>query len=315
MSPALTPRRCYICGRGDNPIIASEAIEHRYGKPVMPDSEYRFARCADCGTLYVDSDVTDAYLASVYEGEALDEGATDFQVSHEDIRQLRVPEFQRHWRRLRELRPPRPGDFLLDVGCQMGDFGAIAQADGVQPCGLELSAPYAEACRVRWGPAAIVHHGTFDTADFGRRFEYVTAFETLEHVCDPIAVLRQMAERLAPGGLLAISVPSSDYFHFKYWLLARSPAATLLKPILTRYRGLYARQILPHTHVYNFSHASVVRLFERAGLQTMHVSLTGWHGAAGTVLSGVGRALEALPTPRRVGFAPSLFAVARAPGS
>jgi len=38
VSPALTPRRCYICGRGDNPIIASEAIEHRYGKPVMPDS-------------------------------------------------------------------------------------------------------------------------------------------------------------------------------------------------------------------------------------------------------------------------------------
>ena len=315
MSPALTPRRCYICGRGDNPIIASEAIEHRYGKPVMPDSEYRFARCAECGTLYVDSDVTDAYLASVYEGEALDEGATDFQVSHEDIRQLRVPEFQRHWRRLRELRPPRPGDYLLDVGCQMGDFGAIAQADGVQPCGLELSAPYAEACRVRWGPAAIVHHGTFDTADFGRRFEYVTAFETLEHVCDPIAVLRQMAERLAPGGLLADLGPVVRLLPLQVLAAGAVAGRALLKPILTRYRGLYARQILPHTHVYNFSHASVVRLFERAGLQTMHVSLTGWHGAAGTALSGVGRALEALPTRRRVGFAPSLFAVARAPGS
>ena len=114
MSPALTARRCYICGRGNNPVIASEAIEYRYGKPVMPEGVYRFARCAECGTLYVDSDVTDAYLASVYEGEAIDEDKADFQVSHDDIRQLRVPEFERHWRLLRALRRPTSASLLAD---------------------------------------------------------------------------------------------------------------------------------------------------------------------------------------------------------
>ncbi len=173
MPPDLTPRRCYICGRGDNPVVASEAIEYRYGKPVMPEDQYRFARCAGCGTLYVDSDVTDAYLASVYEGESLDEDAPDFQVSPEDIRRLRVPEFQRHWQLLEQIAPaparrPRCSTSAARWAISAPSRRPPASSRAGSKCrGVRKSKP----AGTDRGPAAIVHHGTFDTAEFGRRFE------------------------------------------------------------------------------------------------------------------------------------------------
>src|SRR5438045_2556968 len=65
-----TSRACYVCGRRDNPIVAVEPSEVRFGIPVMPEEIYRFARCHHCSTLYVDSDVTDAYLEGIYRNES-----------------------------------------------------------------------------------------------------------------------------------------------------------------------------------------------------------------------------------------------------
>jgi len=40
-------------------------------------------------------------------------------------------------------------------------------------------------------------------------FDVLTAFHLLEHVPDPVAVVRRMLEWLAPGGLVIIEVPNA----------------------------------------------------------------------------------------------------------
>lgn len=306
-------RACYMCGKADNPIIASEAVEVRYGIPLMPEGRYDFARCEGCGTLYVDSDIDEAYLTRIYAGETQDVGAVsaDTAKAAAAILALRLPEFRRHWQLLTRLRPPHPGDQLLDMGCQTGDFGAIALADGVQPSGIELSEAYADRCQQRWGPAAIVHRVPVESADFGaRRFQYVTAFETLEHMCGPKEALRALARWLAPDGLLAFSVPATDYFHFKYWLLKETLPGKAVLAALRLYRPFYGHQVLPHTHIYNFSPGSAVALAESAGLTPVHVGLTGWHGI-GRLLGQPAGAVAFAATRKRLGFAPSVIVVAR----
>lgn len=146
-------RACYICGTRDNHLIAEERVEIRFGRPLMPEGEYRFVRCRSCSLLYVDSDVTDEFLAGIYADETIDvgRGGASMDEARAQIAALRVPEFQRHWATLRSTRPPGAGDRLLDLGCQLGDFGSIAAADGVSPCGVELSRAYADACAQRWG--------------------------------------------------------------------------------------------------------------------------------------------------------------------
>lgn len=307
------PRACYMCGRADNPIIASEVVEERYGMPLVPEGRYDFARCDGCHTLYVDSDIDDAYLTRIYASETQVVGGVSSNESSaaDAILALRLPEFEKHWKLLRHLRQPRPGDQLLDMGCQTGDFGAIAQRDGVQPNGIELSAPYADQCERRWGPAALVHRAPVELADFGtRQFHYITAFETLEHVCAPKTALTHLARWLSDDGLLAFSVPSSDYFHFKYWLLNNTLAGKAILAALRLYRPFYGSQVLPHTHIYNFSPQSAVALATSAGLRPVHVALTGWHGI-GKVLGAPAGATASLLTRGRVGFAPSVLVVAR----
>lgn len=308
-----TRRPCYVCGARDNPIIAEEPVEHRFGVPLMPEGWYWFARCRSCSTLYVDSDVNDDYLKGVYERETIENvrdvaGAPE---SHEAAMEARLPEFRQHWLDLTAVRPPRSGDRLLDIGCQTGEFGSLGLPDGVQPNGIDLSRSYAETCRALWGEGSIVHCGTALDAPFAPgSFSYVTSFETLEHMCDPLSTLRRMRELLTDDGVVMISVPSSDYFHFKFWLLRRAPFRLVVRRLLRRRASFSDEHALPHTHIYNFSRRSVARLLERAGLEVVATGLTGWHGGIRPIMSRMSRLLE-VASAHRIGFAPSLFAVAR----
>jgi SAM-dependent methyltransferase len=55
-----------------------------------------------------------------------------------------------------------------------------------------------------------VHVGDVLAAPFAPgRFDVVTALHVLEHVPDPVRLVRRMVEWLAPGGLLIIEVPNA----------------------------------------------------------------------------------------------------------
>jgi SAM-dependent methyltransferase len=302
-----------VCHSTPNSLIASEISERRFGKPVMPEGVYDFARCRDCGTLYVDSDVDEQYLASIYEHETIDT-AQDGKAEAEAeaaVREARLPEFRAHWDLMKRHRRPRLGDRLLDMGCQMGDFGALAQADGVEPYGIELSEDYAARCRRRWGGSDRVHRGLLSMARYpDSHFQYITAFETLEHILDPIEALGAFHRWLADDGLVAFSVPSSDYFHFKFWLMRASPVAGIVRRMLMKQRAFYATQVLPHTHIYNFSVRSAGQMLKKAGFRPVHIGLTGWHGPVGRAVDPIARALNAL-TGGKVSVAPSLIAIGR----
>jgi 2-polyprenyl-3-methyl-5-hydroxy-6-metoxy-1,4-benzoquinol methylase len=307
-----TDRACYLCGATENPIVATEAVEHRFGRPLIPEGIYRFARCRHCSTLYVDSDVSQEYLDQIYEPES-EESISEATggITHDWMISLRLPEFEHHWNEMKKQRPPAPGDQLLDLGCHTGEMGSVAARDGVIPNGIELSRQYAAHCRRTWGGPSRVHCGSVFEAPFERgEFQYISAYEVLEHMCDPARALLQMREWLAPDGLLAVSMPSSDYFHFKYWLLRDSPVARITRSVFAHYSVFYRRQILPHSHIFNFSHASMRLLLERGGFETVAVGLTGWHGRAGALLNPLGRLLE-WTSNSKLGIAPSLFAMAR----
>jgi 2-polyprenyl-3-methyl-5-hydroxy-6-metoxy-1,4-benzoquinol methylase len=305
-------RACYVCGGTGNPIVATEAVEHRFGRPLIPEGVYCFARCRHCSTLYVDSDVSQEYLDQIYEPES-EESISEATggLTHDWMISLRLPEFEHHWREMKRQRPPRPGDQLLDLGCHTGEMGTVAARDGVGPNGIELSRQYAAHCQRTWGELSRVHCGSVFEAPFRNgEFQYISAFEVLEHMCDPAQALAKMREWLAPDGLLAVSMPSSDYFHFKFWLLRNSPVARMTRSVFEHYSAFYRRQILPHSHIFNFSHSSMRLLLERGGFQPVSVGLTGWHGRTGALLNPLGRLLE-LVSHARIGVAPSLFAMAR----
>jgi len=100
--------------------------------------------------------------------------------------------------------PPRS---LLEVGCAHGWFLDAARARGYAAAGIEPDAPIGAQAAARGHAVSI---GYFPAALApGAHYDVVAFNDVFEHLPDPRAALRDVRGVLAPGGLLAINLPSS----------------------------------------------------------------------------------------------------------
>ena len=134
---------------------------------------------------------------------------------------------------------------LLDVGAALGDFVLEAQAAGWRAEGVEISG-YA-AARAR-GRGAVVHTGLLEELRLpAARFDVVTLYDTIEHLTDPVATLREIERLLVPGGLLHLVTPN-------------------VGGLQARVLGAKWYHYKPGEHLFYFSPATLRVAIERAGL-------------------------------------------------
>jgi len=104
--------------------------------------------------------------------------------------------------------PPLPtgGGRLLDVGCGNGGFLMLAKQVGWQVEGLDFDAGAVQAARSR---GLDVHHGGIEVLEeHSARYDVITLCHVIEHVYDPIAILRRLHALLKPGGVLWLDTPN-----------------------------------------------------------------------------------------------------------
>lgn len=95
---------------------------------------------------------------------------------------------------------------LLDVGCGEGQMVYAALDLGFDARGIDVSRSAIAICRGFGLPCDELD--LFAPALDDARFDIVTLVETIEHVPDPVSVLRRAGTLLAPGGVLWITTPN-----------------------------------------------------------------------------------------------------------
>lgn len=91
----------------------------------------------------------------------------------------------------------------LDIGCGVANSLAVAAEHGFAAEGIEVNRHAVTLAR------KLGRHVSFPgEATRAPVFDAVTMWETLEHMADPLAALRDAHNRLKPDGLLALSVPN-----------------------------------------------------------------------------------------------------------
>src|SRR5207237_7184941 len=98
---------------------------------------------------------------------------------------------------------------LLDVGAHAGRFIHLAQTRGWQVEGIELNPRTAAYAAAHTG--APVHRvNAHGLALGGHRYDAVVLTDVLEHIPEPVKLLRELAALLDPGGVVAGKVPNGS---------------------------------------------------------------------------------------------------------
>lgn len=97
---------------------------------------------------------------------------------------------------------------LLDVACSSGDFLDVAKTNGFDVQGVEPAPEAARTCR---DAGFDVFEGFLEDAKYkNESFDVITVFELIEHITDPVSLLRECSRILKPNGVLILNTPNAN---------------------------------------------------------------------------------------------------------
>src|SRR5258706_1308642 len=179
-----------------------------------------------------------------------------------------------HWARLKP-----EGASVLEVGCGPGLMLAAFRRRGWRVFGIERTETAAETARQTLGPDTIATSMEGLPAD--ARFDLIVLFQVLEHIGEPVALLREYANLLAPGALLIADVPN-----FSSWQ--------------SRFAGSKWMHLDVPRHLVHYTPDSMRHTLKCAGLTLSALSFTSFeHDPYGWVESTISRVTERTNTLTR----------------
>lgn len=216
-------------------------------------SDFRMSllQCESCG-LVVDCAVWKQSANETMEEEWFGEGY-DPQISPW-VRLFEYWNNRRTYRRIASVK--LPGSRLLEIGVGSGSFLQFARSRGFEVFGCDLSKAICRLVQHKYGIST--YNGHVAALPDHIQFDAVVMNHVLEHVSDPIGMLREIRRRIKPGGILHLAVPNVDSWE------ARLPGWTSYEPY----------------HLLYFSPATLKRAVEQVGFKiqciSTHESFSGW---------------------------------------
>lgn len=239
---------------GDTPVRGQECLlceRPTASEEVCTFGRYALRRCRQCGLEFLDPQPSPADLPSLYDERyfsSADSGIKGYDCYEADRLNL-LKTFRRRLRALTRHVAGSASRRLLDVGCALGYFLAVAAEAGWEVSGVEISEWAAREARRSLG--LDVRQGSLDTVDFpAATFDLITMWDVLEHLPDPGRAVRRCHELLKAGGVLALTTPNPG-------------------GLLRRLTGRNWVEYKIPEHLYFFNPATIAALLSRSGLRPL----------------------------------------------
>jgi SAM-dependent methyltransferase len=162
---------------------------------------------------------------------------------------------------LLDLLSPSPGR-ILDCGCGAGDNAKILSDRGWRVTGVTIDPREQEAARQFCEVVYIADLEKGLPPDVNGTFDAVLASHVLEHLARPERLLREVRQRLSPGGELAVALPNIAHYRQR----------------IARLRGQFNYTDtgqLDRTHLRFYTYRTAIQLLEQNGYELVNSMVTG----------------------------------------
>ena len=229
---------CNLCGRDRLRVIEND------------QRPYNVLKCKNCSLVFVYPHPDPTMLNSHY-----DNGYYKEWIAAQKRQRLRM------WKkRLAKIRKDRQAGRLLDIGCGEGTFLALAQKEGWQIYGTEISAFASKYATASLGTN--IFCGDLLSTGFEENFfDVVTMWHVLEHVSNPKRYLSEIHRILKPKGLLVLAVPNVNNIIFRI-------AYRIIKRRKVKLFTIGEKEV----HLYHFSPNTLKDFLDRTGFDCISLS-------------------------------------------
>lgn len=255
---------CDICGADDFATVGRPGLSPRIKRLVRPPDDIAVVRCRHCGFLYTHpmpfwsaGDIQHIYDAAYFPP------MTPWweRVKTKDNPRRRLDVMERH------LDPAAPR--FLEIGCGLGYGIEEAVRRGWTAFGQDVSRFFCEQVAGRLGVSVFL--GPLEDAGYAEgSFDAVYIDSVIEHVPQPMSMLREVHRVLTPGGVAHLTVTNEaalvNAFRRLLLTLARPKHSPLLSPLA--YPG----------HLVGFTPKTLSLACQRAGFEVLQLAvLAGTH--------------------------------------
>ena len=209
---------------------------------------YSTVQCTNCAFVYLSVTPDKAFLDNLYsqsyfKGED-DSGYGDYLLEKEQVEKTAS-------KRLNQINSfTQNGKTLLEIGAAYGFFLNVAK-ELYTVTGVELSthaSQYASDCLGLNVINGTIHESNFESS----QFDLVTMWDVIEHLADPMLVMKEVNRIMSSSGLLTLTTPDAG-------------------SVLAKLQGKSWRLYDPPYHLCYFSHKTIRCLLEASGFTVARI--------------------------------------------
>lgn len=245
-----TQPKCDLCG------TLAHRVRYRF-------RDMNVVQCTQCGLVFVQLPDARWDPQEIYSPDYFsDRGEYFLNASERDVTDATGSHMDSFRQGLALLDRYKSGGRLLDVGCAVGVFLAMAERRGWDVTGVDVSEYAVSQARKRCrGPvlAGDLAAIRFPDSDF----DVVTLWDVLEHFASPSEALREVRRILKDDGIVLMDTPNED-------ALIRKMAYRIYR--LFGGRIAYPAKKLYHMyHLFYFSEETLRKLLDQCGFEALEV--------------------------------------------